>query len=371
VKELKKKLIFLSLTAICALIVIGCTSQKDKDMKNTMTSVSQQLDSIDNNTNNSIELTYNQAQDLMEKIYTQLSEFNPQLTPDKQSVIINLETREKSEKLEHEYIIISMVAGKSNYSIHVKGNIFNNKEIPKGDSAVSVLYDLLISTKSIHDMSISKFINKLDEKVSTIDLDNNSTAFNKIDFNYSKDIVKFNATKFYKREAVKTNEVKYSFEEYKNKREDLQSNLTKYVNEFAKSNNLTPVIHEEKNKINTFGVKGGNGFSTYIYVSTDVENQGEKETSNICKFKVPIDSQDAKLKQLSRDYLVGAIKIINSIIDSDINYGDIDDVIDSNDMISKYIPNEIHKNVVFDISNNIEISLINNEYTYNQKVNII
>ena len=367
---MKRKLIFLSLTTICALIVIGCTSQRDKDMKNTMTGVSQQLDSIDNNNNKYVELTYKQAQDLMEKIYTQLSEFNPQLTPDKQSVIIDLETREKSEKLEHEYIIISMVAGKSNYNIHVKGNIFNNKKIPKEDSAVCVLYDLLISTKSIHNMSISKFINKLDEKVSTINLDKNSTAFNKIDFSYSKDIVKFSATKCYKRETSKTSEVKYTFEEYKNKREDLQSKLTKYVNEFAKSNNLTPVIQDGKNKISIFGVKGVNGSSIYICVSTHVENKGEKETSNICKFKVPIDSQNAKLKQLNRDYLVGAIKIINSVIDADINYGDIEDVIDSNYMISKYIPNEdLH--IVFDISNNIEISLINNEYTYNQKVNII
>ena len=325
-----------------------------------MTDVSQQIDNIDKNkdkTNNDIKLTYKQAQELMEKISFKLSEFKPELTPDKHTIILNLATREELGKLEQEYIIINMIANKSNYDIKVEGSMFKDKDILKNDSAVRVLYDLLTSTKSIKDISISKFRYEInDKKANNIKLDKNSTSFNSINFKYYDDIVKFNIEKTYKREILKTK-------------------LTKYSEEFAKSNNLRPVVYEAErsvnSKISTFGVEGDNHFSTYISVNTDIPRSDVKSVSDVCKFKVPTNIEDAKARQLSRDYLVGAIKIINSVINSNINYGDIENLVNSNNIRSKYLSNDSNLDTIFELSNNTEKSLINNEYTYKQKINII
>lgn len=376
---MKRKIAVLSLTTIIALTVVGCSSEKNKEMKNTMTDVSHQIDNIDKNkdkTNNDIKLTYKQAQELMEKISFKLSEFKPELTPDKQTVILNLATREKLGKLEQEYIIINMIANKSNYNIKVEGSIFKDKDILKNDSAVRVLYDLLTSTKSIKDISISKFRYEINnKKANNIKLNKNSTSFNSINFKYYDDVVKFNIEKDYKREILKTNEVKYTYKEYKNQREILKTKLTKYSEEFAKSNNLRPVVYEAESsvnsKISTFGVEGDNHFSTYISVNTDIPRSDVKSVLDVCKFKVPTNIEDAKGRQLSRDYLVGAIKIINSVINSNINYGDIENLVNSNNIRSKYLSNDSNLNTIFELSNNTEKSLINNEYTYNQKINII
>ena len=76
--NLKRKIAVLSLTTIIALTVVGCSSEKNKEMKNTMTDVSHQIGNIDKNkdkTNNDIKLTYKQAQELMEKLSFKLSEF--------------------------------------------------------------------------------------------------------------------------------------------------------------------------------------------------------------------------------------------------------------------------------------------------------
>lgn len=376
---MKRKIAVLSLTTIIALTVVGCSSEKNKEMKNTMIDVSHQIGNIDKNkdkTNNDIKLTYKQAQELMEKISFKLSEFKPELTPDKQTIILNLATREELGKLEQEYIIINMIANKSNYDIKVEGSMFKDKDILKNDSAVRVLYDLLTSTKSIKDISISKFRYEInDKKANNIKLDKNSTSFNSINFKYYDDIVKFNIEKTYKREILKTNEVKYTYEEYKNQREILKTKLTKYSEEFAKSNNLRPVVYEpessENSKISTFGVEGDNHFSTYISVNTDIPRSDVKSVSDVCKFKVPTNIEDAKARQLSRDYLVGAIKIINSVINSNINYGDIENLVNSNNIRSKYLSDDSNLDTIFELSNNTEKSLINNEYTYKQKINII
>ena len=106
--------------------MVGCVSQKNKEMQDTMNNVSDTLNKIDSNFNKKT-LTYEDSQKLIENISSQLSEFKPEVTPDKQTIILNLATREISGEIGREYIMINMVANKTDYTIQVSGNIFRDK----------------------------------------------------------------------------------------------------------------------------------------------------------------------------------------------------------------------------------------------------
>lgn len=373
---MKRKIAVLSMITVMTLTVVGCSSQRNKEMKDTMNGVSKQLNNIDSNNKEEVKLTYEQSQDLMEKINSQLIEFKPQLTPDKQTIILNLATREVNNQLEKEYMVINMNAEKDNYKIEVKGNIFKDRGelVAKNDAAVRVLYDLLNSTKSINNMKVSEFIKLINsDSTDKLQLTNSLDAFDNISFKYTYDGINFMLDKTYKRDIVKHPDVKYTYEEYKKQKEDLKDELTQYSKEFAKTNNLQPVIYKENLKnsdLISFGVEGDNDFSTYIFVNTKVPKANTKQVENICKFNMPTNIEDAKAKQLSKDYLVGAIRIINSITKTDINYGDIENVEKSNEIRDDYMKQD-NTQTIFEISNNLEISLVDNEYTYIQKVNIV
>ncbi|MCU9816294.1 hypothetical protein [Paraclostridium sp. AKS73] len=72
-------------------------------------------------------------------------------------------------------------------------------------------------------------------------------------------------------------------------------------------------------------------------MGTDISSLNSKTITNMYEFKVPTNNGDPKSLQLSKDFLVGAIRIINSTTNSDINYGEIEDVIKSNNIRSKYL----------------------------------
>ncbi len=373
---MKRKIAVLGLITVMTLTVVGCSSQRNKEMKDTMNGVSKQLNNIDNSNKEEVKLTYEQAQELMEKINSQLTEFKPQLTPDKQTIILNLATREVNNQLEKEYIVINMNAEKNNYKIEVKGNIFKDRGelVAKNDASVRALYDLLNATKSIDNMKVSEFIKLINsDNTDKLQLTNSLDAFDNISFDYTYDGINFMLDKTYKRDAINHPEVKYTYEKYKKQREDLKNELTQYSKEFAKTNNLQPVVYEENTNntdLTSFGVEGDNDFSTYIVVNTKIPKVNTKQAQNICEFNMPTNIEDAKAKQISKDYLVGAIRIINSITKSDINYGDIENVEKSNKIREDYLKQD-KTQTIFEISNNLEKSLINNEYDYIQKVNIV
>lgn len=369
---MKRKIAILSLTTLIGLNMVGCTSQQNKDMKDKMSDVSQHLDKIDDN--QIITLSYDEAQSLMEKINSDLSEFKPQLTPDKQTIILNLATREKLGKIENEYILINMIANKTNYTIQVSGNIFKNDDgkVSKNDLAMRALYDLLVGTKSIQNVGIDECVNLLNnKKTNETEIKKIIKNFETIKFKYYDQNIKFDMEKSYERKKDKSNKENLTYEEYKKQLQNLEKDLTEYSIEFAKTNSLKFIKTKAENSdLTTFGVEGTNNFSTYIKVNLDIPDSKTKTVSNICEFNVPLTEHDAKEKQLHRDYLVGAIRIINSNTDSDINYGDIKNVVDSDEIRAKYLPKNTNLETVFEFNNNIEKSLVNNTYIYNQKINL-
>lgn len=373
---MKRKIAVLGLITVMTLTVVGCSSQRNKEMKDTMNGVSKQLNNIDNSNKEEVKLTYEQAQELMEKINSQLTEFKPQLTPDKQTIILNLATREINNQLEKEYIVININAEKNNYKIEVKGHIFKDRGelVAKNDASARALYDLLKATKSIDNIKFYEFIKLINsDYIDKLQLTNSVDAFDDISFDYTDKGITFILDKTYKRDAINHPEVKYTYEEYKKQREDLKNELDKYSKEFAKTNNLQAVVYEENSKskdLTSFGVEGDNKFSTYICVNTKVNKLNMKQAQNICKFNMPTNIKDAKAKQLSKDYLVGAIRIINSITKTDINYRDIENVEKGNEIRADYMKQDCNQ-TIFEISNNLQIYLVGNEYTYIQKVNIV
>lgn len=369
---MKIKIVILSLTVLIGLNIVGCTSQQNKEMKNTMSDVSHNLDKIDDYTTTT--LSYDEAQNLMEKINSDLSEFKPQLTPDNQTIILNLATRENSKKIENEYIVINMIANKTNYTIEVDGNIFKNDDnkVVKNDAAVRALYDLLVGTKSIQNTSLDDCLNMLNNnKNNETEVKKTIKNFKTINFNYYAQSIKFDMQRSYERKKDIPAKEDLTYEKYKNQIENLEKDLTEYSIEFAKTNGLKFIKNKDENSnLTTFGVEGENEFSTYIKVNLFIPNQETKTVSNICEFNVPLSESDPKEKQLHKDYLVGAIRIINSNTNSDINYGDIKNVVDSDEMRLKYLPKNTNSKTIFEFSNNVEKSLINNTYIYNQKINL-
>lgn len=371
---MKRKIVILTVTALMTISMVGCMSQKNKEMQDTMNNVSDTLNKIDSNFNKKT-LTYKDSQKLIENISSQLSEFKPEVTPDKQTIILNLATREISGEIGREYIMINMVANKTDYTIQVSGNIFRDKygKVPKNDATVRALYDLLIDTNSISGLNINEYIEMLnDQSLAKNKIKETIRNFNEIDFNYYEKNIVFEMTKTLNRNEEKINKIEVSQNEFKEQRLELKNKLSDYSKEFAKINNLKCVEYKNKDinkNLTTFGVLG-DGFSAYIDVNLETKISSSKSASNICKFSMGSDQIDPKLKQLHRDYLVGAIRIINSITNSDINYGEIKDVIDSNETRSKYSLKNTNLQTVFKYSNNLEKSLIDDIYTYNQTIKL-
>jgi hypothetical protein len=373
-KKLKRKIIILGLTALLSMAVVGCSATKNENLKKSIDGASSQLNKIDNEEIKG--LTYEQAQDLMKKINSELSEFKPQLTPDNQTIILNLATREVSDKIEQEYIMINTVADKKNYTIQIEGNIFKDEDgnVAKNDASVYALYDLLTATKNINNISLSKCMDVLNN--SEIDNENLNKAlksFDNVDFDFTKKEIHFKLEKVYKRiESVSKNR-KITYEDYKKERTTLKESLKKYTEDFAKANNLKTVISEktsEKNNINSFGVKNDNNLEQSITLSTDISSLNSKTITNMYEFKVPSNNGDPKSLQLSKDFLVGAIRIINSTTNSDINYGKIEDVIKSNNIRTKYLDKNSNFETVFEYSGSLERSLNNNNYRLTEKLEI-
>lgn len=372
---MKRRIIVLSLTALLSMAVVGCSATKNEDIKKSIYRVSSQLDKININSKEVKSLSYDQAQNLMKTINSELSEFKPQLTPDNQTIILNLATREVSDKLEREYIMINTIANKKNYTIQIEGNIFKNKDgnIAKNDASIHVLYDLLTSTKNIKDISISKCIDMLNnDEINNKDLNETLKSFDNVDFDFTKHQIKFKLEKSYKRTETKLNNEKVTCKEYKKQRTDLKENLTKYTENFAKANNLKPIISEKaSDKSSLFGIKNNNDLNQLISVNTGISSLNTKTVSNIYKFKVPVNNKgDAKNLQLSKDFLVGAIRIINSTTKSDINYREIEDVIKSNNIRANYLGENSNSETVLEYSGNLEKALINDDYTFIEKIDI-
>ncbi|EPZ62161.1 putative lipoprotein [[Clostridium] sordellii ATCC 9714] len=162
---MKRKIVILTVTTLMTISMVGCVSQKNKEMQDTMNNVSDTLNKIDSNFNKKT-LTYEDSQKLIENISSQLSEFKPEVTPDKQTIILNLATREISGEIGREYIMINMVANKTDYTIQVSGNIFRDKygKVPKNDATVRALYDLLIDTNSISGLNINEYIEMINDQ---------------------------------------------------------------------------------------------------------------------------------------------------------------------------------------------------------------
>lgn len=177
--------------------------------------------------------------------------------------------------------------------------------------------------------------------------------------------IHFKLEKVYKRiESVSKNR-KITYEDYKKERTTLKESLKKYTEDFAKANNLKTMISEktsEKNNINSFGIKNDNNLAQSITLTTDISSLNSKTITNMYEFKVPSNNGDPKSLQLSKDFLVGAIRIINSTTNSDINYGKIEDVIKSNNIRTKYLDKNSNFETVFEYSGSLERSLNNNNY---------
>jgi hypothetical protein len=373
-KKLKRKIIILGLTALLSMAVVGCSATKNENLKKSIDGASSQLNKINNEEIKG--LTYEQAQDLMKKINSELSEFKPQLTPDNQTIILNLATREVSDKIEQEYIMINTVADKKNYTIQIEGNIFKDEDgnVAKNDASVYALYDLLTATKNINNISLSKCMDVLNNsEINNENLNKTLKSFDNVDFDFTKKEIHFKLEKVYKRiESVSKNR-KITYEDYKKERTTLKESLKKYTEDFAKANNLKTMISEktsEKNNINSFGIKNDNNLAQSIILTTDISSLNSKTITNMYEFKVPSNNGDPKSLQLSKDFLVGAIRIINSTTNSDINYGKIEDVIKSNNIRTKYLDKNSNFETVFEYSGSLERSLNNNNYRLTEKLEI-
>lgn len=371
---MKRKIIILGLTALLSMAVVGCSATKNENLKKSIDGASSQLNKINNEEIKG--LTYEQAQDLMKKINSELSEFKPQLTPDNQTIILNLATREVSDKIEQEYIMINTVADKKNYTIQIEGNIFKDEDgnVAKNDASVQALYDLLTATKNINNISLSKCMDVLNNsEINNENLNKTLKSFDNVDFDFTKKEIHFKLEKVYKRiESVSKNR-KITYEDYKKERTTLKESLKKYTEDFAKVNNLKTMISEktsEKNNINSFGIKNDNNLAQSITLTTDISSLNSKTITNMYEFKVPSNNGDPKSLQLSKDFLVGAIRIINSTTNSDINYGKIEDVIKSNNIRTKYLDKNSNFETVFEYSGSLERSLNNNNYRLTEKLEI-
>ncbi|MEN2257253.1 hypothetical protein AAIB48_05605 [Paraclostridium benzoelyticum] len=185
--------------------------------------------------------------------------------------------------------------------------------------------------------------------------------------------IHFKLEKVYKRIESASKNRKITYENYKNERTTLKESLKKYTEDFAKSNNLKTIISQktsEKNNINSFGIKDDNNLAQSITLGTDISSLNSKTITNMYEFKVPTNNGDPKSLQLSKDFLVGAIRIINSTTNSDINYGEIEDVIKSNNIRSKYLDINSNFETFFEYSGSLEKSLNNNNYTFTEKIEI-